>query len=678
MKIAPINNQTKIRQHSGRTYLSKAHKKNISQLSFGNIAYANRTAKELLALDPNCIGLKKFINNHFIDMDELAVGDFIKELANGLKSNPDKDEIYELFDENYNEFIYEYRKRDDFFDRDCYNSKQFRIYPNYLFDKKLNLSLDSMKAIIKLIQDIPNALLSHDCIKVVKDDSGRVTEHNVDQFKRLADYLKNKADAVCIAGFVGFKDKAGNIDPVFVDKILEYPKADYLYTACMYPRLSELEKTYKELMQLAGDNEEAKKLIKTYRKYLHVDDIKNFISDFLKDMNNPKSYAKDKEYTKNDMIRYLNKKLNLFIYQREWNSRTELEKLNGYKIKCKYSDIKDKEGNITYNALKNAARLSEAHNSECYLPEYLNGAKDADGTIDYLVAEGVVNLIERLNDYHARNLMQSAKYRDKSGNVNRDLLNKIRNAANSADAWDVINHYGLKTKDEVFEEYSKKEGLCTPKIFYQFLMSLSKNRLIYSDDASILYEEIQDWDSPLFLLPKVVNAAKFGENQHENKIYIDKILQYLKLKDYEYDLNKQNTNGEYFMEYVIYSQNVELLDMVMNLKKKDLIWDPALDSAYREASDPEFIKKMKELDFKFVDLESAAELCSVIFLKKLSSQFESPFCDKEKMVLHLWDIAKNTKLNQNNKSEFANYLCDTYSDDISNATMKKLLNESAI
>jgi len=60
----------------------------------------------------------------------------------------------------------------------------------------------------------------------------------------------------------------------------------------------------------------------------------------------------------------------------------------------------------------------------------------------------------------------------------------------------------------------------------------------------------------------------------------------------------------------------------------------------------------------------------------LIKQLDSDLCDKERMVLHLWDIAKQQYSGMDSKKEFGRYLCNTFIDDISEDTMFKIMNES--
>ena len=82
------------------------------------------------------------------------------------------------------------------------------------------------------------------------------------------------------------------------------------------------------------------------------------------------------------------------------------------------------------------------------------------------------------------------------------------------------------------------------------------------------------------------------------------------------------------------------------------------------------------MDFKFEALEKAAQLRSTLALRKLTPQLDSPLCNKDKMILHIWDIAKKSASGMDSKKEFGRYLCNTFIDDISEDTMFKIMNES--
>jgi len=63
-------------------------------------------------------------------------------------------------------------------------------------------------------------------------------------------------------------------------------------------------------------------------------------------------------------------------------------------------------------------------------------------------------------------------------------------------------------------------------------------------------------------------------------------------------------------------------------------------------------------------------------LRKLIPQLNSPLCDKEAMILYLWEIATKQDNGIDSKKEFGRYICDTFIDDISQDTMFKIMNQS--
>lgn len=418
-----------------------------------------------------------------------------------------------------------------------------------------------------------------------------------------------------------------------------------------------------ELMKI-DNSETARLLIGNSKKLLPVQEIRDFIADFLRGVKNSKGIS---QYVKDSILRQLNYNFNDFIYKDGFYFRTLEEELQSHKPKCSYSDIADNDGNITEGAFDTAKQLARACGSNHYLPDYLKGAKDADGKIDSYVGFQVADLIERLGDWDAKRVMQYGIYRDEKGNVNRELLNKIYHAPKGK-TWSIINHWGLKTESEVFDKHSK-ENLYLPDNFYKLLQDLAINRLIYTNDASIMYKEIGDYGQLLFILPDIPKTE-------ENKEVYDKILKFLSANNtYEYDFNRKDKNGISFMEKVINSENTELVDFVNKQKKKDLVWFPELDWAANGIQNNDFKEKLKDLDFKFEALEKAAQLRSTLALRKLTPQFDSPFCDKEKMILHIWDIAKKQDNGMDSKKEFGRYLCTEFINDISEDTMFKIMNE---
>jgi hypothetical protein len=418
-----------------------------------------------------------------------------------------------------------------------------------------------------------------------------------------------------------------------------------------------------EMMKIYN-SQEANNLIGVSKKLLPVKEVREFVAGFLRGVKNSEGTG---NYEKESIFRLLSYNFSDFIYKDGWYFRTEEEELNAHKPKCSFSDIADKKGVITESAMDAAKKLAKARGSDHYLRDYLAAAKDADGSIDSSVGYKVADLIERVGDWDLKRIMQYKIYRDEKGNVNRDLLEKIYHAPKDK-TWYTINHYGLKTADEVFKEHAT-ENLYLPENYYKLLQNLNENRLIYSNDASIMYKEIGDYGKLLFILPDI-------QRTEENKEFYDKIIKFLlSTNTYEYDFNQKDKNGISFMEKVINSENPELINFVNKMKKKDLIWYPELDWAVNGIQNNEFKGKLKELDFKFEALEKAAQLRSTLALRKLTPQFDSPLCDKEKMILHIWDIAKKQDSGMDSKKEFGRYLCTVFIDDISEDTMFKIMNE---
>ncbi len=418
-----------------------------------------------------------------------------------------------------------------------------------------------------------------------------------------------------------------------------------------------------EMMKIYN-SEAAGDLIGSSKKLLPVKEIRDFVAGFLNGVKNSKGTS---NRLKETILRQLGYRFNDFIYKDGWYFRTVEEELNAHKPKCSFSDIADKNGVITESAWDVAKILAEARGSDHYLPDYLAAAKDADGSIDSIVGYRVADLIERVGDWDLKKIMKYRVYRNANGDVNRDLLDKIYHAPKNK-TWYVIEHYGLKSSDEVFREYAN-ENLYLPQNFYKFLQGLTENRLLYSNEASILDKEIGDYGKVLFIIPDIPRTE-------ENKESYDKLIRFISsINNYEFDFNQKDKNGISFMEKVINSENSNLLDLVNNLRKKDLIYYPELDWAVNGVQNQEFKEKLKDLDFKFEALEKAAKLRSTLALRKLTPQFNSPLCDKEEMILHLWDIAKNSDSGMDSKKEFGRYLCNTFIDDISEDTMFKIMNE---
>ena len=418
-----------------------------------------------------------------------------------------------------------------------------------------------------------------------------------------------------------------------------------------------------ELMNI-NSSEIARTIISNNKELLINKAVREFIAGFL---NGVKNSPKTSEYTKKQILLMLKNNFSGFMYLYDGYYRSTEERLQAIEPKCSFSDIADEAQRITEDAMETAVRLATKQGSQHYLPNFLKASKDADGSIDRFVGYQAADLLDKINDSNFREITRRCIYRDKNGNVNRDLLSKTYNSSKDK-IWYVINHYGLKTEEDVFKEY-EKENLYLPQNFYKLLQELNKNKLIYIDNASILNKEIGDYGKILLILPDIPRTE-------ENKEIYDKMIRFLSTVDeYEFDFNQKDKNGISFIEKVINSENSKLVDMVKSINKKELIYYPELDLAVERVQDSKFKEKLKELDFKFETLEEAARLRSTLLLRKLSEQFGSPLCDKEKMILHLWDIASKQRGEKDSKIEFGKYLCETFLNDISLDNINKLIKE---
>jgi hypothetical protein len=162
-----------------------------------------------------------------------------------------------------------------------------------------------------------------------------------------------------------------------------------------------------ELMRI-DNSEAARELIGRTKKYLPLKEVRDFIEGFLKGINNSKNLS---EYTKGNILRSLSYNFNDFIYKDDYWFRSE-EEFKSHKEKCRYSDIADNEGNITKAAFDTAKKLAKTYGADHYLPDYLKGAKDADGKISSDVGYRVADSIERLGEWDSRSVMKYRIYRD--------------------------------------------------------------------------------------------------------------------------------------------------------------------------------------------------------------------------------------------------------------------------
>ena len=417
-----------------------------------------------------------------------------------------------------------------------------------------------------------------------------------------------------------------------------------------------------ELMKI-DSSEIARTIIYNNKNLLPVQAVREFIAGFLSGVKNSQGIN---QYEKDRILRTLEYHFKDFIYLYDGYYRSTEERLQAHKPKCSYSDIADNNGNIKETAMDIAVKLAKLQGGQHYLKEYLAAAKDADGSIDYHVGDCVADIIDSLGDWHGRDVFRYAIYRDENKNVNRKFVDAVRGAFKS-DIPYVISHFGLKTEAEIFNEHSK-ENLYLAENYYKLLVDLAKNRLLYSNEASIMYKELGDYGKLLFILPDIPRTE-------ENKEIYDKIIKYLSSNNtYEYDLNQKDKSGISFMEKVINSENIQLLDMVKKLKKKDLVYYPELDWAVNGVQNQEFKEKLKELDFKFEVLEKTAELRSIKAMQKFEKLLESPLCNKNKMIEKMWKIASSQPKGVDTLHDFGKYISERFwGDEVSDELIFSIL-----
>lgn len=417
-----------------------------------------------------------------------------------------------------------------------------------------------------------------------------------------------------------------------------------------------------ELMKI--DNSEiARTIIGNNKELLSVAAVREFIEGFLIGVKNSPNTS---QYEKNRILHILWYNFKDFIYLHNGYYRSMEERLQAHEPKCSFSDIADKKGRITETAMETAVNLSKIQGAEHYLKDYLAAAKDADGSIDIHVGYCVKKIINSLGDWHGRDVFRYAIYRDENKNVNRKFVDAIYHAPEGKISY-AINHFGLKTQDEVFKKY-EKENLYLPQNFYKLLQSLNENRLIYSNEASILDKEIGDYGKLLFVLPDIPRTE-------ENKESYDKIIHFISsINEYEFDFNKKDKHGISFMEKVINSENIQLLEMIKKLKKKDLVFYPELDWAVNGVQNQEFKEKLKELDFKFEVLEKTAELRSIKAMQKFEKLLDSPLCDKNKMIKKIWEIASSHQRGVDTLHDFGKYISERFwGDEVSDELIFSIL-----
>ena len=283
------------------------------------------------------------------------------------------------------------------------------------------------------------------------------------------------------------------------------------------------------------------------------------------------------------------------------------------------------------------------------LKEVLRIAKNSDGTTNWKTANEIVKPIYLLfkkkgqelhklgidsrpenNEYNSYSeiykycSLLEKSIKNKNGKFSKE---RIKEFSKIKDSELLIRVLAGKPLDEMIEG----KNLYKAEELLEILKELKNTERL---NADTLNASIKDFDS---LFWAIIEAPR----TEENKETYSKVMElFSKVRGLDY--NQKDAHGISVLEKVINSENEELLNVIIDNSVK-LNYYPELDWAYNGVQNPKFKEKLKSLNLKFKDLEQAAELCSVKILNKIKSQFESPFCDKERVIRELFYTARIQK-----------------------------------
>ena len=173
--------------------------------------------------------------------------------------------------------------------------------------------------------------------------------------------------------------------------------------------------------------------------------------------------------------------------------------------------------------------------------------------------------------------------------------------------------------DEHNINYYSAEGML------QLIQELKNSGLLNSYNLSMPI--CKNGDSILMSIPDIAY-------NNESKSVFKEIVSLLKEQS-GINYNQDNNFGVSFLEKVINSENIELVELI---KDKVLTYEPILECTYNGIQNPEFKEKVRELSISFPKLDLIAKTGNLNLFKENISLLSSPLFNKQKQIPELYKL----------------------------------------
>ena len=514
-------------------------------------------------------------------------------------------------------------------------------------DKSGNHNINNLKFMLYVDKKVDKGSVPHDIsrfIKACKNENGIITDENAKRFKSVnekpyGEYLIYSSKDLMDTSDTGIKfvnrmlkymakakGKNGyynheheNLEK-FVEAVLEYNKskeADKIYNILLENSDLVVKVVGKEFMFSCDipfwvkDSFNSKKEMSSHNLKKLIEFKKNDEDELLENID----FLKDKMgYIRNENIEAY-KKLNLYVQNRREQGYYDEEEQLWNVLNDEIKGYKNKNGVVNLEFANRIADICERYEFDSingYIRNLFNIIRDFQNDkkpIDW-------DIVEMLCKYTKKAI--NADYtldRHTIANLNNDVIRFIKDEKTSdiipekveifkkyadidnPNSYRTMHHIQLQLETEdtlknYFKNNSDYGNLYTADDMLELLRDMSEEGILNTRD--ILTTPIKEGDAPILMyiadiLPTEENAKKYDK--------ILKILGFVRNVDYNY----KDTMGVSFLEKVMMSENEKLLDLI---KDKPLIYYPELDYVYENIQNPEFKKKVSNINITLDNTEN--------------------------------------------------------------------------
>ena len=307
----------------------------------------------------------------------------------------------------------------------------------------------------------------------------------------------------------------------------------------------------------------------------------------------------------------------------------------------KFKEARNEDGILNIDFCKKFAEIIKK-NPKC-IKTYASSAllscmeymKNKDDTVNWEAVETAYYLATKSFNSDFESLFTKLTFlmRDENGDFCETGINKAKKIAEKYKYVQSFRTHELFAEIELNDAFEKAKDINLFKAdeMYSFLKQLqSKGKLTAKHFSTPV-----DGDGNTLLM-YIADIPLDEENAYE----YEQILKIL-ISTPDIDFEQQDKFGISFLEKVINSENIELLNVLR--KKPKLKYNPMLDYAYEGIQSQEFKKELGYLDLEFPELEKAVKLNSTEAFEKVKNQLHSTFCNNKKEIEHLIDIATENK-----------------------------------